>query len=409
MAISAVQVIERKRDGHALTSDEIRALVGGFTSGAIPDYQMSAFAMAVYFAGMDARETADLTRAMADSGERFAFPDDAPTIVDKHSTGGVGDKVSLILAPLLACNHLWVPMISGRGLGITGGTLDKLESIPHFDVRLSLQGALQQLRAIGVVMIGQTDSICPADRKLYALRDVTATVPSQPLIVSSIMSKKIAESLDRLVLDVKFGSGAFMKTRSSAQSLADGLAAVAAEVGLAIHTVLTPMDEPLGAAVGNSLEVQEALECLDGGGPADLRQLVLTLAEKVADAPRHTLERWLDDGTARRKFDALCAAQGGDLDAFAQRDPAPVIRELAARHSGTVTRVDALAVGTAAAALGAGRQRSADRIDPAVGFDQIVKSGTALRSGDTLLRIHARDPESAAAAAAHLRDAIRIR
>ncbi len=406
--MSPVSIIERKRDGHPLSREEISAIVDGFTSGSVPDYQMSAFAMAVYFSGMDARETADLTRAMVGSGERFTFPDDAPTVVDKHSTGGVGDKVSLVLAPLLACDRLWVPMISGRGLGITGGTLDKLESIPCFDVRLSQERALDQLREIGLVMIGQTDAICPADRKLYALRDVTATVPSQPLIISSIMSKKIAESLDRLVLDVKFGSGAFMKSRGDAQSLADGLAAVAAEVGLAFHALLTPMDEPLGASVGNVLEVHESLACLGGGGPDDLRQLVLDLAEKVADAPRATLESWLDDGTALRKFEALCAAQGGDLAAFAALAPAPVVREFPADRSGTVTRVDALAIGTASVALGAGRQRSDDAVDPAVGFDRIVKTGTPVRSGEPLLRIHASSSSGADSAALALGGAIAI-
>src|SRR6056297_3342348 len=255
-------LIERKRDGASLSDEEIRYLIREFTMGGMPEYQMSSLAMAIYFQGMTPEETASLTRAMLESGEVFSYPDTAPRVVDKHSTGGIGDKVSLVLAPLLACDEVWVPMISGRGLGITGGTLDKLESIPGFSVQVSRDDAIAQLDKIGVVMMGQTGDICPADKKLYALRDVTATVPSQPLIVASIMSKKLAESLDALVLDVKFGSGAFMKTRPEAESLGEAMREVGGSMGVDTKICYNSMDEPLGQSVGNALEVAESIETL---------------------------------------------------------------------------------------------------------------------------------------------------
>src|ERR1041384_8147618 len=259
-------LIERKRDGEELSPDEISALIDGFTRGEIPDYQMSAWAMAVLFRGMTAKETRALTNAMMKTGRVLKYPKGAPPKIDKHSTGGIGDKVSLVLAPLLACDEVWVPMISGRGLGITGGTLDKLESIPGFNVNLDEKRALKQLEKIGVFMIGQTEDICPADKKLYALRDVTGTVPSQPLIVASIMSKKLAENLDRLVLDVKFGSGAFMKTKEDAQKLAESMQKVGESMKVKTSYLLNPMDEPLGRNVGNALEVAEGVEVFKGGG-----------------------------------------------------------------------------------------------------------------------------------------------
>src|SRR2546430_2549125 len=290
-------LIEKKRDGHALTTKEINNLVEDFVVGDVPDYQMSAWAMAVFCRGMTSAETHHLTEAMMQSGRVLRYPEGSPPKIDKHSTGGVGDKVSLVLAPLLACDEVWVPMISDRGLGITGGTLDKLESIPGFNVDLDEKLALKQLEKIGVFMIGQTEDICPADKKLYALRDVTGTVPSQPLIIASIMSKKLAESLDRLVLDVKFGSGAFMKTRAEAEQLAQGMAAIGEPLGVKISYLLMPRDEPLGRTVGNALEVREAVETLHGNGPLDFVKLVLDLAERVANVPRSTLEMWLNDGT----------------------------------------------------------------------------------------------------------------
>jgi pyrimidine-nucleoside phosphorylase len=386
-------LIERKRDGETLSGGEIRELVMGFTTGDVPLYQMSAFAMAVFFQGMTAQETADLTRAMVESGEHFTYPDGAPKVVDKHSTGGVGDKVSLVLAPLIACGDVWVPMVSGRGLGITGGTLDKLESIPGFSVDRSLPQAVEQLKSIGVVMMGQTETFCPADRKLYALRDVTATVPSAPLIVASIMSKKIAESLDSLVLDIKFGLGAFMRTRREAEDLEAGMRQVADAVGLDFHAVLTPMDEPLGRAVGNALEVKEAIETLRGDGPPDLVELVLDLAEKVSPESRESLAGWLADGRAWTKFGELVSAQGGRTETLMDLGKtvhgAPVVRDVRAGRSGVVTQVDAERVGRTAVALGAGRAKVDDAIDPSVGFDQLVKTGSAVRAGDLLGRVHA--------------------
>lgn len=385
-------IIERKRDGKTLDEGEIRFLVRAFTDGSLPDYQMSAFAMAVYFQGMDAGETVALTRAMLESGTAFRWPKHAPRVVDKHSTGGVGDKVSLVLAPLLACDDLWVPMISGRGLGITGGTLDKLESIPGFRVGLEPEEALAQLERTGVVMMGQTASICPADKKLYALRDVTATVPSRPLIVASILSKKLAESLDALVLDVKFGSGAFMKTREDAVLLGEAMRVVGGSMGVETRVCYHPMNEPTGRAVGNALEVAEAIECLRGGGPEDLRELVLALAVEVSAAGRERLVGWLDDGTALAKFRALVEAQGGDpacLDDFSRVHPAPTVREIRSPNSGVVTRVDAETVGRAANALGAGRDRAEDAVNPAVGFDLIVKVGQQVAAGEVVARVHA--------------------
>ncbi|MGB6220554.1 thymidine phosphorylase [Haloferula sp.] len=385
-------LIGRKRDGEHLPANEIRALIDGYVSGEVPDYQMSAFAMAVFFKGMNAEETAALTRSMLESGDVFEHPPGHPLVVDKHSTGGIGDKVSLPLAPLVACTGAWVPMVSGRGLGITGGTLDKLESIPGFNVSVSLEAAQRQLSEIGVVMMGQTERFCPADKKLYSLRDVSGTVPSIPLITASIMSKKLAESLDKLVLDVKFGSGAFMKTEKDARTLADAMIAVGKEMNVEVHALLNPMSEPLGRTVGNALEVIESLECLDGGGPADLRELVLDLAEKISPVSRKELEALLDDGSARRKFDEIVQAHGGDpadLPNLAKIHQAPMIRELPAPDTGTIVAVDAGLIGQASLQLGAGRSRATDAVNPAVGFDQILKCGEHVHQGKPLCRIHA--------------------
>ncbi len=403
--------IARKREGEELSEAEIIQLIEGYTAGEIPDYQMSAFAMAVFFKGMTAREIAALTRAMMHSGDCFAHRLGHPPVVDKHSTGGIGDKVSLILAPLVACTGCWVPMVSGRGLGITGGTLDKLESIPGFTVGVSLAAASAQLEEIGVVMMGQTDRFCPADKKLYALRDVTGTVPSIALITASIMSKKLAETLDRLVLDVKYGSGAFMQTRAAADALAASMIAVGREMGVDVHAVLNPMSEPLGRAVGNALEVIESLECLDGGGPSDLRELVLDLSEKIAGVPRAELERLLDDGSARRRFDQLVRAQGGnpaDLARLAEIHCSPVIRAVTAAHDGVVSEVDAGLFGQAALQLGAGRAKASDGVDFAVGFDQIVKCGESVAAGEAICRIHARNAVDFDMAKAMIQNAVKI-
>ncbi|MGC3990278.1 MAG: thymidine phosphorylase [Chthoniobacteraceae bacterium] len=390
-------LIEKKRDGGTLSAAEIELVIGAFSRGEMPDYQMSALAMAIFFQGMTPGETASLTKAMMHSGRVLSYPTDAPPRVDKHSTGGIGDKVSLVLAPLLACDELWVPMISGRGLGITGGTLDKLESIPGFNVNLDEPRALAQLEKLGVFMIGQTADICPADKKLYALRDVTATVPSQPLIIASIMSKKLAESLDRLVLDVKFGSGAFMKTRADAETLAAGLTAVGTQMSVQVSHLLTPMSEPLGATVGNVLEVAEAVEALHGGGPSALRELTLDLAAQVSNASREQLARWLDDGTAWNKFVAMVEAQDGDttkLESLTEVHAAPVQLDLPAEADGNLLAVDAGKIGHACVLLGAGRQKTTDSIDFAVGCSAIKRTGTAVAKGEPLLRIHARSEAS---------------
>ena len=404
-------IIERKREGGALTDDEIAHLIAGFTAGDIPDYQMSALAMAIFFRGMDGRETSALTRAMLHSGSVLEWPADAPPRVDKHSTGGIGDKTSLVLAPLLACDGLWVPMISGRGLGITGGTLDKLEAIPGFRTQLSEDEIRSVIHETGCAMVGQTAGICPADKKLYALRDVTGTVPSIPLITASIMSKKLAEGLDRLVLDVKHGSGAFMKTRENAEALAGSMVAVGRQLGVRASVRLSEMNEPTGESAGNALEVAECVRCLRGGGPEDLESIVLDLAVTIANSSHEVLRGWLHDGTAWRRFQKMVAAQGGDVSALTRMEEvhrAPVIAELSALRSGIVRRVDAGAVGQVCLELGAGRARAGDPVDFAVGCDQIVKTGAQVGLGDPLLRIHARTDEALAAAMAKLREGIEI-
>ena len=404
-------LIEKKRDGAELSVDEINALMADFTRGDVADYQMSAWAMAVFFRGMTAAETQHLTSAMMHSGRVLSYPPGSPPKVDKHSTGGVGDKVSLVLAPLLACDNLWVPMISGRGLGITGGTLDKLESIPGFDVSLDEHRALKQLERIGIFMIGQTADICPADKKLYALRDVTGTVPSPPLIVASIMSKKLAENLDRLVLDVKFGKGAFMKTRAEAQRLAASMTEVGTLMGVKMAHLLTPMDEPLGRAVGNALEVAECVQVLQGGGPADLVELILALAAEVSTASRDQLVKWLRDGSAWRKFVAMVEAQSGDaaaLEKIAEIHRAPLMQPFLAARSGTVARLDAERIGRASVVLGGGRQKATDDVDFSVGFSAIRKVGEAVEKGEPLFVIHARSEESARSVMPLLETAVTI-
>ena len=395
-------LIEKKRDGGRLEVAEIAELVAAYSSGEVPDYQMSAFAMAVFFRGMSDAETAALTSAMRDSGRVFKWPEGSPPKVDKHSTGGIGDKVSLVLAPLLACDGLWVPTVSGRGLGITGGTLDKLESIPGFNVHLDEAACLRQIEKIGVFMAGQTEGFCPADKRLYALRDVTATVPSRPLIIASIMSKKLAESLDRLVLDVKFGSGAFMKTREDAELLAAGLTAAGAGNGVRSSFLLSPMDEPLGRTVGNALEVREAVETLQGNGPDDLVAITLDLATAVSASPRDVLARRLHDGSAWSKFLAMVEAQGGDPRPLENQEhfhPAPVVRPLPSPRDGVIVKMDAGRIGMAAVQMGAGRHKADDAINPAVGFSGIRKTGERISKGEPLLWIHAASGADADAAA----------
>ncbi len=390
-------LIEKKRDGQALTTKEINNLVEDFVVGDLPDYQMSALAMAVFFRGMTSTETHHLTEAMMQSGRVLRYPEGSPPKIDKHSTGGVGDKVSLVLAPLLACDEVWVPMISDRGLGITGGTLDKLESIPGFNVNLDEKRALKQLEKIGVFMIGQTEDICPADKKLYALRDVTGTVPSPPLIVASIMSKKLAENLDRLVLDVKFGSGAFMKTKEEAEQLAKAMTSVGESMKVKTSSLLSPMDEPLGRNVGNALEVAECVEILQGGGPPDLIKLIVDLAEKVSETPRAQLEKRLQDGSAWKKFVSLVYAQDGDatvLETILDQHRAPIVQPWPAKSAGVVKKIDAELIGRASVMLGAGRQKADAAIDFAVGFSKIKKVGERVAVDEPLFTIHARNERS---------------
>ena len=390
-------LIEKKRDGHMLTTKEIKSLVEDFTLGEIPDYQMSALAMAVYFRGMSTTETYHLTDAMMRSGRVLKYPEGSPPKIDKHSTGGVGDKVSIVLAPLLACDEVWVPMVSGRGLGITGGTLDKLESIPGFNVNLDEKRALKQLEKIGVFMTGQTEDICPADKKLFALRDVTGTVPSQPLLVASIMSRKLAENLDRLVLDVKFGSGAFMKTKEEAERLAQAMMSVGESMKVKTSYLLNPMDEPLGRSVGNALEIAECIEIMQGGGPPDLVKLIVDLAEKVSETPRAQLERRLKDGTAWKKFVSLVYSQDGDatvLESLLEQHRAPIVEPWPAKSAGVIKHMDAELIGRASVLLGAGRQRTTDPIDFAVGFSKIKKVGEKVAVDEPVFMIHARNERS---------------
>jgi pyrimidine-nucleoside phosphorylase len=400
LKLRAYELIHAKRDGGVLAAEDVRALVDGYVSGAVPDYQMSAFCMAVFFRGMTAEETAALTEAMLRSGDVLDLSDLPGVKVDKHSTGGVGDKVSIALAPIAAACGLVVPMISGRGLGHTGGTLDKLEAIPGFQVRLPVERFREILARVGACLIGQTERLAPADRKLYALRDVTATVESIPLIAASILSKKLAEGIDALVLDVKVGKGAFMKTRADAEALADALCAIGRSFGKTVSALLTAMDEPLGRAVGNALEVKEALELLRGGGPADLRACTEELAVEMLLSGRAAPDRAaaldrvraaVSSGRALEKLLAICDAQGGDPRAL--EDPsrlpaAPVRSEVRAPRAGWVQAIDAEEIGLAAMALGAGRARVEDAIDPAVGIVLEKKVGDAVASGEPLAVLH---------------------
>src|SRR5512144_878747 len=394
------ELIHAKRDGAALAPEDIAALVDGFTRGEIPDYQMAAFCMAVFFRGMDDVEVGALTEAMLRSGDVLDLSDVPGAKVDKHSTGGVGDKVSLALAPLAAACGVKVPMISGRGLGHTGGTLDKLEAIPGFRTDLPVDRFRALVRDVGACLVGQTARLAPADRRLYALRDVTATVESIPLIAASIMSKKLAEGIDALVLDVKVGSGAFMKTREDARALARTLAAIGRGMGKKVSALLTAMDQPLGRAVGNALEVVETIELLRGGGPPDLREVtveltaeMLVLGGAAPDAPaaRARVAAAIADGRGLAKLEQIVLAQGGDPAAI--RDPgrlprAPRTYEVPASVAGVVAAIDAEAVGLAAVALGAGRARVEDRVDPAVGIVVHRRLGERVERGEPLCTVH---------------------
>ena len=417
-----LSLIEAKRDGLPLTDAHIRETVAAYTAGEIPDYQMAAFLMAVFFRGLSTEETRSLTLAMRDSGEQLVFPNDGRPVVDKHSTGGIGDKVSLPLAPLLACLGLRVPMISGRGLGITGGTLDKLESIPGFTTQLAPERFLRQVQQIGVAMGGQTETMIPADKKIYALRDVTGTVPSIPLITASILSKKLAEGLQALVIDVKFGTAAFMPNHGQARALALSLVNLARECNVPTRALVTGMSTPLGRACGNWLEVREAVACLEDRGPADLRHLVLECAAQLLvlsgkvrslDTAREQAAGTLAYGRAREKWDELLAAQGADLEAFRRKlqagNTAPVVLEHKASATGFVTACDARIVGEIVRDLGGGRLTKDTVINPDVGIEILAPPTTRVRAGDVLALIHAADPDAAATANTRLAAAFATR
>jgi pyrimidine-nucleoside phosphorylase len=414
----AKELIARKRDGTELTNEELREFLVEYGSGKVPHYQMSAFLMAVLLNGMNTSELRTLTRTIIDSGRRLDFSSDGgPPAVDKHSTGGVGDKVSLILAPLLAAYGLRVPMMSGRGLGHTGGTVDKLESIPGFRTDLELEEFQAVLTEVGCAMTGQTPAIAPLDGRLYALRDVTATVPSIPLIAASIISKKVAEGIEALVLDVKYGSGAFMRDPDEAVLLAETLVELAEFEGVRATALLTAMEQPLGRTVGNALEVREAVECLRGEGPTDLREVTLALAVEsvIATGAGATaaevgpeLEAMLDDGRALARFARLVERQGGDPDVVVRPGilpEAPVRVTWGSPSDGFVTRADAYEIGVAAVELGAGRRRIEDDVDPAVGVELLVRRGEPVRRGQPVVEIHARSPDAAESTIRRLREA----
>ncbi|MBM3770583.1 MAG: thymidine phosphorylase [Acidimicrobiia bacterium] len=416
----AIDVIVKKRDGGALSREEIGFMVDGVTRSAIPDYQISAWLMTVLFRGMTAEETAWLTDAMVDSGARVDLSDLPGIKVDKHSTGGVGDKASLVLAPLAAACGVPVPMMSGRGLGHTGGTLDKLEAIPGFRVNLSIDEMKAALRRTGVAMIGQTAQISPADKKLYALRDVTGTVESIPLISASIMSKKIAEGIDALVLDVKTGRGAFMKTPEASRRLAASLVSIGQASGVRTQAIITAMDAPLGRTVGNAMEVAECIEVLRGGGPSDLvevsteltiRMLLLGgVASDRADASRQVAHA-IASGAGLERFRRIIEQQGGDarvVDDLTRLPAAPHRHVIRSEREGFVQAVDAELVGLASVALGAGRDRVDDAVDPAVGIVVLSKPGTPVRVGDGVLELHYRSADRRDAALARLGSAVVI-
>jgi pyrimidine-nucleoside phosphorylase len=406
--IHPVQLIERKRDGGELTDAELTELVLGYAGGEVPDYQMAAFCMAVIFRGMSTGETFALTDAFVRSGETLDLGKAlGRKVVDKHSTGGVGDKTTLAVAPVVAACGVPFGKMSGRGLGHTGGTLDKLESIPGFRVELTTEEFVSQVREVGLAVIGQTLELVPADKQLYALRDVTGTVDSIPLIAASIMSKKIAAGADAIVLDVKVGDGAFMKSEQDARALAEAMIELGQRAGREVVALITDMDQPLGQAVGNALEIRETLATLRGKGPPDFVELVLTAAGHLLArsdlgvdeaAGRELAERSLTDGSATAAYERWIAAQGGDPSESALPS-APVVRDVLAQQEGHIARLGAIRIGNAAVRLGAGRRTKEDAIDHAVGIVCLKKRGDSVASGDVLARIHARDEDSASEAA----------
>jgi pyrimidine-nucleoside phosphorylase len=409
--IRPAELIQRKRDGEELAAEELSELVLGYVAGDVPDYQLSAFLMAVYFRGLSSAETFALTEAMIRSGETVDLGTAlGRKVVDKHSTGGVGDKTSLAVGPIVAACGVPFGKMSGRGLGHTGGTLDKLESIPGMRIELGLDEFLAQVRDVGIAIIGQTADLVPADKLLYGLRDVTATVDNVSLIASSIMSKKIAGGADAIVLDVKVGDGAFMKTLDDARTLAEAMLELGRRAGREVVCVLTDMDQPLGAAVGNALEVREAIDTVRGDGPADFTELVLSSCahllalsdlELDEDAARVRAEEAVADGSASDTYRRWIEAQGGDPDENAL-PVAPAIRQVTADRAGFVAAIGAVDVGLAALRLGAGRRTKDDAIDHAVGVRCLAKRGDRIQAGQPVAEIHARDDESAEQAAAEV-------
>jgi pyrimidine-nucleoside phosphorylase len=413
-------LIERKRNGGRLAAAEWRSLMKHYAAGEVPDYQMAALAMAIYFVGLDREEIVALTNAMLESGASLQLGHLAASRVDKHSTGGVGDKVSLVLAPLVASCGVVVPMMSGRGLGHTGGTLDKLESIPGFRTDLSLAQATRQLESLGCALIGQTREIAPADRQLYALRDATATVESIPLIAASIMSKKLAEGLTGLVLDVKYGSGAFLPELDRGLTLARTMIELGADHGCPVVALLTAMDRPLGRACGNALEVEESVAALRGEGPADLMDVTYALGAEMlvlggvaatrSDA-RRRMEVAISSGRAARMFQAIIEAQGGNpavVDDPGLLPQAAEVELFTASRDGVVAQVEPRAIGRGITALGGGRTRVDDAVDPAVGFVITARPGDVVRTGEPLATIFARDAAGVAAGRAALTESIRL-
>lgn len=411
--LNPVITIAKKRDGHELTRPEIAEFIGGFATDQIPDYQMAALAMAIYLRGMTTAETAALTDEMLGSGQVLRWRNDGRAVVDKHSTGGVGDKTSLILAPLLACCGLRVPMLSGRGLGATGGTLDKLEAIPGYRTNLSMDEIGSLVDRVGCVITGASQELAPADRKLYALRDVTATVPSIPLITASIMSKKLAEGLNALVLDVKWGSGAFMKSSANAHALANSLVSTGQRMGVQTVALVTDMNQPLGRKCGNALEVDESIDTLQGEGPVDLWHVTeelaieLLLLTKVATdrvAAKATIDGHIASGRAMEKFVEMVAAQGGDLN---RPRPLAPVSDVLSEQTGHIAAIDTELLGLAIIELGGGRKVLSDKIDFATGLEMLVRLGAPVERGQPLVQLFAHDHHRERAARL-IQQAIRI-
>jgi pyrimidine-nucleoside phosphorylase len=418
--MNMIDVIEQKRDGGELSREQIEFFINGYTAGEIPDYQAAALLMAIYINGMNRRETVDLTMAMARSGDQLEYHDLASFVVDKHSSGGVGDKTTLVVQPLVASLGVPVGKMSGRGLGSSGGTLDKMECIDGWKFQLSLDECLDQLGDIGLVLAGQSVSLAPADGLLYALRDVTGTVSNKSLIAASIMSKKIAGGADGIVLDVKTGSGAFMKTEEDARELAQIMVEIGEDAGREVVALITDMNQPLGYAVGNALEVKEAIDTLRGGGPPDFRQHCLTIAgymllmagkaETIAEAERLAAAA-LDDGRALEKFREMVAAQGGNVAQIDNPDLLPqakVVEDIVMPRDGYIAGMDTSELGWASVNLGGGRRVKSDKIDPAVGFILTIKIGDRVSAGQVIGKIHADDIQKLEEARKQILEAVQV-